>query len=380
MIRGVEYVVEAVHETGSHGGTIIGRGRVGAVVWTLEVATDGMEERLRFSERGPSGGGGGSSGGLRSSGSEPLVQLSGSGSSPERWHIIGSLGPVVERLVLRLSNGTVLDVPAMGRAVAGPQARTWFAVLFDLAIDIASATAVHGDGTNTDIDLRSLFGDTAASDLSGQRALAAAVAAPPHPAALELWTKLTDGRPLPEPRGEVAWTVDRDEVPRRWPLRPLYLLPEDDDPPGTSMLRISATHERWPANRMIDFEFIEVRAEGDPPFGGAWEAAHAGALVLVQRVGWAVEPGCYDPPAEVVELPGRKLVVVPWHGVRAVRWWDSCPGVPSDRSWLTFACDPPWRDPTTARGPLSVMLAGPASRWTVERLVDLARRIEAVER
>jgi hypothetical protein len=376
MIRGMGYMVEAVNEPGFHGGTIIGRGRAGAVEWTLEVRTDGREEMIWFSEHGPFDGGG-SSRRLRSSGPEPLVQLSGTGSSPERWHIMGSLAPAVERLVLSLSDGTVLNVPALGRAVAGPHGRTWFAVLFDLAIDMTSARVVHGDGTHTGIDVRRLLEGTAAADLSEQRALAAAVAAPPHPAALQLWARMTGGRELPEPRGEVGRTLDREEVRRRWPLRPLYVLPEDADLPARRAFRIAARHERWPANRMLDFVCMEVRG-GDPLAGGAWETAHAGALVLAQHVGWSVDPGCYDPPTEVVELPGRQLTITDWHGVHAVRWWDSCEEVPSDPSWLTYACDPPGRDPQTAQGPLGVMLAGPRPRWTAARLVELAQRVVSV--
>ena len=116
-----------------------------------------------------------------------------------------------------------------------------------------------------------------------------------------------------------------------------------------------------------------------PPqgLGGAIEAAQAGALVLAHHVGWSVMPGCYDPPSDVVDVGGREVAISDqWPGVRLLQWRERCEGVPSEPSWLTYSCEPPGDDPGTARGPLSVMLAGPRARWPRERLVELAHQLE----
>jgi hypothetical protein len=58
-------------------------------------------------------------------------------------------------------------------------------------------------------------------DRSEQRALAAAIASGPDKRALALWRELTQASHLPEPRGEVVRVLRPDDVPWRWPLRPL---------------------------------------------------------------------------------------------------------------------------------------------------------------
>src|SRR5215213_5273607 len=59
------------------------------------------------------------------------MEVSGTGSSPERWYLTGSLAPGVARLVLELSDGTRIGVPAMGSELADAGQRKWFAVVLD---------------------------------------------------------------------------------------------------------------------------------------------------------------------------------------------------------------------------------------------------------
>jgi len=76
------HTAEAVHEPGPHGGTVIGRGRAGSTAWTFEVALHGQKERTWLVQRGD--GGVSSSGGRRDDVPGPPVEISGTGSSPER--------------------------------------------------------------------------------------------------------------------------------------------------------------------------------------------------------------------------------------------------------------------------------------------------------
>lgn len=312
--------VRSVNRDGGRAvGRVVGEGSVVDATWEYGVQVLGDDLHTSWQSRSPSGGGGGSGAGPIPSLDRGRLQIKGTGSSGEIWHLEAVADPAVVSAVLRLTSGEVIELPALGGEL--DLGVVFFSVGLPVTARAATLDALDARG---EVSHRLwLAGSVSWLHASLDRHIeqAANAAAPLPPAVMDRWRSVL---PDVEPAPDLKFPIRPDDVRGRWPFRPLLV------PREAGEWTIRATHHRFPINQVVGISLV-------------WEAT---GFLLAQSVAWSSEKGYRDEPnTHVRGKPARlDVLTAEVNGIDeiGISWQEPSPGIePMNGVWISVTSGSP---------------------------------------